>query len=195
MVSVGRRSPTLSVLQVPLGRLRSIQRRFHLGRPGKFLALHALFPIIPFRTCDSRLTHTRLSFPQTLGDVQASDGRLNGTLNVTTISCDQTANTCSIPVPAPGFALVFLTDDAINAVSPTSTVTFPTTAASTATSHIYIDPSVLATSYGHSGMRDVRGATSSGSFSSAVSTRLTILSGAFALLAAALGAITLSRRW
>lgn len=136
-----------------------------------------------------------LVFPaQTLGDVQASDGRLNGTLNVTTIACDQAANTCSIPVPAPGFALVFLTDGALSAVSPASTVTFPTTATRTSTStHIYIDPSMLATSYGHSGMRNVRGATSQGSFSSAVSTRCTVLSIAFALLASALGMLTLFR--
>jgi len=133
---------------------------------------------------------------QTLGDVQASDGRLNGTLNVTTIACDQTANTCSIPVPAPGFALVFLTEDALGAVSPASTVTFPTTATRSSTStHIYIDPSMLATSYGHSGMRNVRGTTSQGSYSSAVSTRCTVLSSAFALLAAALGMLTLFRRW
>jgi len=116
-------------------------------------------------------------------------------LNVTTISCDQNANTCSVPVPAPGFALVFLTEDALDAVSPTSTVTFPTTGTDSTSTHVYIDPSMLATSYGHSGMRDVRGATSSGSFSSAVSAQCTVLSGAFALLAAALGMITLSRRW
>jgi len=201
VVSIGQRSLTLSVLQVPPGRFRIIQRRFHLGRPGKFLAPHTLIPHNTFS--DVRLTADTCAFSeifffptQTLGDVQASDGRLNGTLNVTTIDCDQTANTCSIPVPAPGFALVFLTSDALDAVSPTSTVTFPTTAASTSTAtHIYIDPNMLATSYGHSGMRDVRGATSLGSFSSALSTRCTVLSSAFALLAAALGVLTLSRRW
>jgi hypothetical protein len=135
------------------------------------------------------------SLQQTLGDVEKSDGRLNGTLNVTTINCDQTANTCSIPVPAPAFALVFLTEDALNAVSPTSTVTFPTTAVTNTNSHVYIDPSMLATSYGHTGMKDVRGATSSGSNTSGAPPRYAVLSGAFALLAAALGAASVSRRW
>jgi hypothetical protein len=136
-----------------------------------------------------------LSHTQTFGGVQASDGRLNGTLNVTTIACNQAANTCSIPVPAPGVALVFLTQDALNAVSPTSTVTFPTTATRGSTTHIYINPTMLQTSYGHTGMRNVYGATSQGSYSSAVSTRCTVLSSAIALLAAALGALTLTRRW
>jgi len=96
-------------------------------------------------------------------------------------------------VPAPGFALVFLTEDAIDAVSPTSTVTFPTT--SVTNSQVYIDPSILATSYGHTGMNDVRGATSSGSNSSGASPRYVVLSGAFALIAAVLGATAVSRRW
>jgi hypothetical protein len=116
---------------------------------------------------------------------------------VTTVACDQAANTCSIRVPAPGFALVFLTEEALGAVSPTSTVTFPTTTPtrSALATHISIDPSMLATSYGHYGMRDVRGTTSQNSFSSALSTRCTVLSSAFALLAAALGTLTLFWRW
>jgi hypothetical protein len=112
---------------------------------------------------------------------------------VTTINCDQTANTCSIPVPAPCFALVFLNEDAIDAVSPTSTLTFPTTSATNTNSQIYIDPSILATSYGHSGMSDVRGATSSRS--NGAPPRYVLLSGAFALIATALGAAAVSRRW
>jgi hypothetical protein len=131
---------------------------------------------------------------QTFGDVQKADGRLSGTLNVTTINCDQTANTCSIPVPAPGFALVFLTSDSLDAVSPSSTATFPTTAVTNTKSHVYINPSMLATSNGHTGMKDVRGATSSGSNNSAPP-RYAVLSGAFALLAGVLGAIAISRRW
>jgi hypothetical protein len=123
-----------------------------------------------------------------------SDGRLNGTLNVTTVQCDQTANTCSIRVPAPGFALVFLTSDSLNAVSPTSTVTFPTTALTQTGNNIYIDPSMLATSNGHSGMQNVRGATSPGSLSAA-STLHTALSAALALFISALGAVAIARRW
>ncbi len=131
----------------------------------------------------------------TLGDPQTSDGRLNGTLNVTSIDCDQTANTCSIPVPAPGFALVFLTSDAINAVSPTSTVTFPTTTARSTSSHIFIDPSMLATSYGHSGMKFVRGATSDHNYTSGASPRDAMLSGALTLLAGAAGVAAAVQPW
>jgi hypothetical protein len=123
-----------------------------------------------------------------------SDGRLNGTLNVTTVQCDQTANTCSVRVPAPGFALVFLTSDSLNAVSPTSTVTFPTTALTQTGNNIYIDPSMLAVSNGHTGMQNVRGATSPGSLSAA-SKLHTALSGALALFVSVLGAVAVARRW
>jgi hypothetical protein len=158
-----------------------------------FLSYSPPFVWPPVAYCGRARTHL---FPtQTLGDVQKADGRLNGTVNVTTINCDQTANTCSVPVPAPGFALVFLTEDAIDAVSPTSTVTFPTSAVTNTNSHVYIDPNILATSYGHMGMDDVRGATSSGRNASGAPPRYVMLSGAFALIAAALGAAAVSRRW
>ncbi|KAI9455294.1 hypothetical protein F5148DRAFT_1378092 [Russula earlei] len=130
---------------------------------------------------------------QTLGDALKSDGRLNGTLNVTTIQCDQTANTCSVPVPAPAFALVFLTSDSFNAVSPTSTVTFPTSVQTR--SHFYIDPNMLATSYGHTGMQKVRGATSSGHLVSGASSLHPSLSCALAILTVTLAAIGVAQRW
>jgi hypothetical protein len=132
--------------------------------------------------------------PQTLGAALKSDGRLNGTLNVTTVQCNQAANTCSIPVPAPAFALVFLTTDSLHAVSPTSTVTFPTSLTTNTGSNIYIDPSMLATAYGHSGMENVRGATSPGSLSGA-STLHTTLSGALAIFVSVLGAAVVAWRW
>jgi len=139
-------------------------------------------------------SHTNLTWAgQSLGDPLKSDGRLSGTLNVTTIQCDQTANTCTVPVPAPGFALVFLTSQSLDDVTPTSTVTFPTTV-QTGNSHVYIDPSMLATSYGHSGMENVHGATSQGSISAA-STLHTALSYAFASFASALGVAIVFRRW
>jgi hypothetical protein len=118
---------------------------------------------------------------------------MNGTLNVTTIKCDQNANTCTIPVPAPAFALVFLTAASLNEVSPTSTMTFATTATG-AGQNIYIDPNMLATSNGHVGMENVHGATSPGSISAA-STLHTTISGAVALFVSALGAVFVSRRW
>ncbi|KAJ7731915.1 glycoside hydrolase family 79 protein [Mycena maculata] len=90
---------------------------------------------------------------QTLGTIHEVDGRFQGALNVTTISCDTGANTCLIPVPAPAFALVFLT-----AEETISTVTFSTTTsgANTAT----IAASVLATSNGMSGAQWQLGSTS-----------------------------------
>jgi hypothetical protein len=117
---------------------------------------------------------------------------MNGTPNVTTIRCDQNANTCTIPVPAPAFALVFLTADSLKAVTPTSTITFATTA--TGSQGIYIDPNMLATSNGHAGMQNMHGATSPGSISAA-STLHTAISGALALFVSALGAVFVARRW
>jgi hypothetical protein len=137
--------------------------------------------------------HDNLSLSQTLGDALKSDGRMNGTLNVTTIQCDQNANTCTIPVPAPAFALVFLTAESLKEVSPTSTITFATTATGAGQS-IYIDPNMLATSNGHAGMENIHGATSPGSISAA-STLHTAISGALALFVSALGAVFVARRW
>jgi hypothetical protein len=153
---------------------------------------------------DSTSTHLCFSFfravlmtisliRQTLGEPLKSDGRMNGTLNVTTIQCDQSANTCTIPVPAPAFALVFLTPDSLKAVSPTSTITFATTATSSGR-NVYIDPNMLATSNGHAGMQNVRGATSPGSISAA-STLHTAISGALVLFVSALGAVSVALRW
>lgn len=56
------------------------------------------------------------------------DGRLQGSVSTVTINCDQTANTCNVQVPAPGFALVFLTSSALQEVSPQTPLTFATTA-------------------------------------------------------------------
>ncbi|KAG8992102.1 hypothetical protein FRB94_012010 [Tulasnella sp. JGI-2019a] len=49
---------------------------------------------------------------QTMGGVNAADGRLTGTPDVQTIQCDAATGICAIPVPAPSIALVFLTDAA-----------------------------------------------------------------------------------
>lgn len=81
-----------------------------------------------------------------------TDGRFRGTESITTVSCDQSAGTCAIAVPAPGLALVFLSPSALAASEPQSTVTFSTSTVTgrqqnTAT----VDPAVLATSNGHTG--------------------------------------------
>ncbi|KAJ7583134.1 glycoside hydrolase family 79 protein [Mycena floridula] len=84
---------------------------------------------------------------QTFGTKFTVDGRLKGDLNVVSINCDQNANTCQIPVPAPAFALVFMSDG-IETPSPT---TFATTAYTKLHNTATIDAQVLQTSNGHSG--------------------------------------------
>jgi hypothetical protein len=79
----------------------------------------------------------------------APDGRFRGDESVTTIQCDQTGGTCNIPVPAPGFALVFF-NPGTDLPSVATTATFATTTA-TGIRHASVDPSVVATSNGHSG--------------------------------------------
>ncbi|KAG8892735.1 hypothetical protein FRB99_002468 [Tulasnella sp. 403] len=92
---------------------------------------------------------------QTLGSgILSSDGRLQGEEGTVTIPCDTAANTCTIPVYAPSFALVFLSDDArahSSPATPTSTLTFATTAFTNANQHPMIDPSVLKTMNGEGG--------------------------------------------
>ncbi|KAG2052586.1 glycoside hydrolase family 79 protein [Suillus hirtellus] len=101
---------------------------------------------------------------QTFGGPFSSDGRLNGTLDIQTIPCDQTNNVCRVKVPAPGFALVFLTDNALSESDQTSTMTFPTTAYTNLHGGptITIDPSVLATSNGEKGFANALAGTSKG---------------------------------
>ncbi|KAH7922605.1 glycoside hydrolase family 79 protein [Leucogyrophana mollusca] len=97
---------------------------------------------------------------QTFGANFESDGRLQGTLSINTVSCDQSTNTCSVTVPAPGAALVFLTSAAFSASNPSSTETFPTTALTKTDNTATINPSVLATSNGMSGSTWQLGSTS-----------------------------------
>ncbi|THH33380.1 hypothetical protein EUX98_g815 [Antrodiella citrinella] len=101
---------------------------------------------------------------QTFGGLLASDGRLQGTYSQQTVTCDQSANTCDVQVPAPGFALVFVSGTAAQDANPASTATFPTTVLTKTVNTVTVDPSVLATSNGQSGMdRGALGSTSKGS--------------------------------
>jgi len=109
---------------------------------------------------------------QTLGANFQADGRLQGELNVVNVPCDATTNTCTVTVPAPGFALVFLNDQAYTDSTPSGeTITFATTAGTRTLNTATIDPKVLATSNGHSGKdrTDMR-STSKGSSPSSSST-------------------------
>ncbi|KAI9058697.1 glycoside hydrolase family 79 protein [Trametes sanguinea] len=98
---------------------------------------------------------------QTFGGRFQSDGRLTGSELVQRITCDQGANTCQIPVPAPGAALIFISSDAQSSIDPT-TVTFSTTAVTKAIETLKIASSALATSNGNRGNVPLSG-TSKGS--------------------------------
>lgn len=76
-----------------------------------------------------------------------------------------TASGCPVTVPAPGFALVFLNDDVFSVNTAGDAVsTFPTSAQTKTRNTVIIDPSVLATSNGHTGGgRQHLGSTSKGS--------------------------------
>ncbi|KAJ6554258.1 hypothetical protein B0H19DRAFT_1152984 [Mycena capillaripes] len=133
---------------------------------------------------------------QTFGGNFESDGRLAGTEDVQTVQCDTTAKTCSVKVPAPGFALVFLSDAAQTETAMPSK-TFSTTALTKTQNTATVARSVLATSNGHGGGDDPLlhngdlGSTSRGSKSGARALRpaaaLLVTSGALALGAMLVG--------
>ena len=112
-----------------------------------------LLPIAA-HTSSAAVSHPTRLPPQTLGGRFQVDGRWKGAEVVQTVPCDQTTNACTIRVPAPGVALVFISDDAKSAVSSIDsqpTATFSTSVATRAQQTASIDPSVLATSNGMNG--------------------------------------------
>ncbi|KJA24861.1 glycoside hydrolase family 79 protein [Hypholoma sublateritium FD-334 SS-4] len=129
---------------------------------------------------------------QTFGSNFASDGRPAGMESVQTVACSSAAGTsvCTVRVPAPGAALVFLTPGALTETAGAASRTFATTAATRTENAVSIDPAVLATSNGHSGMGRVLGSTSHGSENGAVGNAGIVPSGLLgALLGVALGAV------
>ncbi|OSD00691.1 glycoside hydrolase family 79 protein [Trametes coccinea BRFM310] len=128
---------------------------------------------------------------QSLGGQFEADGRLKGDLDIQTVQCDQGANTCQVKVPAPGFALVFMSDEAMQESEPASTATFATTVVTKAKNTVTIDPEVLATSNGHKGMKGRYGSTSAGS--NAARRAVGAYPSAMALLAAVAGAAVIRR--
>jgi hypothetical protein len=91
---------------------------------------------------------------QTLGATfYASDGRLKNSLEVVTVSCSN--GSCRVPMRAPSFALVFLSDQALNDVTATGPAaeTFATTV--TTGGGVFVDPSVLAMSNGDGGAQEL----------------------------------------
>jgi hypothetical protein len=154
-----------------------------LGRSGN---IHLLCPVIQYADLNSM---------KTFGANFESDGRLSGDLDVQTINCDTNANTCQVQVPAPGFALVFLTDSAFSEVTPQNQQTFSTTSLTRTAHTATVDPSILATSNGHSGSdrdKDGYGSTSKGSANGAESLRA-VAPGMVVLLAMGFGAVMAGR--
>ncbi|KAF9233183.1 glycoside hydrolase family 79 protein [Melanogaster broomeanus] len=125
---------------------------------------------------------------QTFGGTFASDGRPMGPLSIQTIACDTTTSTCTIPLPAPCIALIFLTPGAFSESNPTAVETFATTAYTKTVNTATMDPSVLATNNGISGVeREVLASTSNEN--GAVRVRATI--GAVAMLGVVIGMCSL----
>jgi len=85
---------------------------------------------------------------QTLGSRFEVDGRLKGEENVQTVQCEPSSGTCQVNIPAPGLALVFLSDTAYEEVELSSTVTFATTSVTNSLVTVTVNPSVLSTSNG-----------------------------------------------
>jgi hypothetical protein len=118
-----------------------------LGRPGlSFLSTLLVF---------------KLNHRQTFGTAFQSDGRITGTEQIQTVTCN-TDNTCNISVPAPGFALVFLVDVAADPESFPAVKTFATTALTKTQNTVTINPTLLATSNGQAGANFMEGSTSQG---------------------------------
>ncbi|KAJ7054035.1 glycoside hydrolase family 79 protein, partial [Mycena amicta] len=99
---------------------------------------------------------------QSLGHNLSSDGRLSGPLDIQSVPCDPSSQTCHIRVPAPGFALVFLDDTNENTSEDPTAMTFPTTMRTKTLSALTVDPSVLAASNGALGMQEALGSTGRG---------------------------------
>ncbi|KZO91654.1 glycoside hydrolase family 79 protein [Calocera viscosa TUFC12733] len=82
---------------------------------------------------------------------QSSDGVLHGSLETEQIACDTTNNVCNIPMQAPSFALVFLSQEALQASTPQSgggeALSFTPTA-TVGGGATGVDPGVLETSNG-----------------------------------------------
>jgi len=95
---------------------------------------------------------------QTFGGNFESDGRLMGQQNIQTITCN--GGSCQVKVPAPSFALAFLSDQALSESDSGASQTFSTSLKTKTENTATVDPSVLATSNGHKGFANHGGTTS-----------------------------------
>ncbi|KEP51984.1 putative glycoside hydrolase family 79 protein [Rhizoctonia solani 123E] len=93
---------------------------------------------------------------QTLGQTfYASDGRLQNQLDIVTVPCSN--GSCRVPMRAPSFALVYLSDHELNEITPTGAAakTFATTVTTRRYGQVFVDPSLLATSNGDGGAQEL----------------------------------------
>ncbi|KAF8162004.1 glycoside hydrolase family 79 protein [Pholiota molesta] len=107
---------------------------------------------------------------QTFGGNFESDGRPMGAENITSVPCGTTTpGVCTIRVPAPGVALVFLASTGAAAMDTAGapSTTFSTSSVTKAHNTVTVAASVLATSNGRGGANQQLGSTSSGSVVSA----------------------------
>ena len=111
-------------------------------------------------------------------------------MDIQTVACDQAGNTCSVHVPSPGIALIFLTPQALSESTPSTTQTFPTTFFTKTQNTATIPASVLSTSNGHSGSSLRLGSTSKGSSNGAQGV---VIPGMVALVAIVSAAMTVGR--
>ena len=128
---------------------------------------------------------------QTFGQYFESDGRLTGDYHIETVTCTNN-NTCTVTVPAPGIALVFITDDPDNLWGGNPDQTYTTTAYTQTFNTATVNPSELANSNGHSGKDRVHlGSTSFGSISGAIGFRDGLLGVVSVVVGCAAGWFTL----
>lgn len=122
---------------------------------------------------------------QTMGPSFTSTGVLRGDVQTDTIQCEN--GNCVIPVPAPAVALVFLSQEALDASTPgEEAAPFATTIIGTGDATV--DPRVLETSNGRNGDK---GSTSKGSIDSSDGRRRTELGLGGAILGLAIGALAM----
>lgn len=104
---------------------------------------------------------------QNMGSSYMSDGRLYGNQETITVQCPN--GVCSIPVPAPSIALVFLTPESLteSSVAANATSTYATTVLGSGSATV--DAQVLETSNGQNGPNGSGGGSTSNSKSGAPS--------------------------
>jgi hypothetical protein len=122
---------------------------------------------------------------QTFGDNFASDGRPVGQENITTLPCSNGA--CTVHVPAPGLAIVFL--NGLDETEGAASTTFSTTTYTKTANTVTVNAAVLATSNGHSGSTLQLGNTDNEAHNSAMPRRGGML------LAGVVGAVVAVAGW